>query len=252
MAFYLPLGSGRFASTAHTRGPWDAGSQHAGPPAALLGRAVEQVAPPGMRVARLTFEIAKPVPIAELSVDARIVRQGRSVALVEAAIEPYMRCTALLIRAGADVVPAAVPPPTVHLDGATVKPLYPTTHDVGYHTAMDFRFSEGSFLERGPATAWLRMNESLVDGEEPSPLTRVLVAADSGNGISNELELRSFLFVNADLTVHLLRHPIGEWVCLRSATSIDPAGIGLADTALHDQHGPIGRSVQSLFVAPRR
>jgi hypothetical protein len=252
MAFYLPLGDGRFESTEHTRGPWDAGSQHAGPPAALLGRAVESVAPPGMRVARLTYEIARPVPIATLEVTVRVTRQGRGVTLVEAAIDPFMRCSALLIRAGEDLVPAATPPVAVHLDGATAKPLYPTTHDIGYHTAMEFRFSEGSFLERGPATAWLRMRESLVDGEAPSPLSRVLVAADSGNGISNELELSRFLFVNADLTVHLLRHPVGEWVCLRSATAIDAAGIGLADTALHDQHGPIGRSAQSLFVAPRR
>jgi hypothetical protein len=252
MSFYLPAGPSTFESTEHTRGPWDAGSQHAGPPAALLGRAVETVAPAGTRVARITFDIAKPVPIAPLVVSARIVRQGRSVTLVEAAIEPYMRCSALLIRAGTDLVPPAAPPVTEHLDGATVRPLYPTTHDVGYHTAMEFRFSAGSFLERGPATAWLRMRESLVDGEEPSPLSRVLIAADSGNGISNELELSRFLFVNADLTVHLLRHPVGEWVCLRSTTSIDPAGIGLADTALHDQSGPIGRSAQSLFVAPRR
>jgi hypothetical protein len=30
-----------------------------------------------------------------------------------------------------------------------------------------------------------------------------------------------------------------------------PAGIGLADTVLHDEAGPIGRGAQSLYVAPR-
>ena len=44
-AFYEPLGGGRFASTAHTAGPWDPASQHAGPPAALLGRALERCDP---------------------------------------------------------------------------------------------------------------------------------------------------------------------------------------------------------------
>ncbi len=96
MPFYLPVAEDRFESTEHTRGPWDAALQHAGPPAALLGRAVEATSRPEMRVARLTFDIARPVPIAPLDVTASIVRQGRSVMVVEAAIEPYMRCTALL------------------------------------------------------------------------------------------------------------------------------------------------------------
>src|SRR6516225_6372911 len=99
MAFYLPMDDDRFESTEWTRGPWDAGAQHAGPPAALLGRAVEAMARPGMRVARLTFDIARPVPIAPLTVTAATVREGRSVMVVQTAIEPYMRCTALLIRA---------------------------------------------------------------------------------------------------------------------------------------------------------
>ena len=252
MAFYLPVTETRFSSTEHTRGPWDAASQHAGPPAALLGRAVERLARPGLRVARLTFDIARPVPIAPLDVTTSIVREGRSVMVVTAAIEPYMRCTALLIRAEPSIVPAVLPPPTLALATATAKPFLDVPYDIGYHTAMEVRFTEGSFLQRGPATAWFRMSVPLVGGEDPTPLARVLVAADSGNGISNTIDFGRYLFVNADLTVHLLRPPAGEWVCLQSATAIDPDGIGLADTALHDEQGRIGRSAQSLFVAPRR
>jgi hypothetical protein len=98
----------------------------------------------------------------------------------------------------------------------------------------------------------MRMRYPLVEGEPPSALTRVLIAADSGNGISNVLDFRDYLFVNVDLTVHLLRYPIGEWVCLAAATSIDSGGIGLADSGLYDGQGRIGRAVQSLFVNPRR
>jgi hypothetical protein len=252
MAFYSPVGEGRFESTEYTRGPWDASSQHAGPPAALLGRAVEAKARPQMRVARLTFDIARPVPIAPLNVTASVVREGRSVMVVEAAIEPYMRCAALLIRAAENAAPDNGAPAPPRLAAAESKPFFPLPYDVGYHTAMEVRFSDGSFLDRGPATAWMRMRVPLVDGERPSPLTRVLVAADSGNGISNVLDFHEYLFVNADLTVHLLRYPAGEWVCLRAATSIDGTGIGLADTALYDEQRQIGRSVQSLFVGPRR
>ena len=253
MAFYLPLADGRFESTELTRGPWDAGAQHAGPPAALLGRAVEAMARPDMRVTRLTFDIARPVPIAPLTVTTEAVREGRSVAVVRAAIEPYMRCTAVLIRTAEDEVPQVGTAATVaRPDDAEDKPFFPVPYEVGYHTAMEVRFAAGSFLEHGPATAWMRMRVPLVEGEQPSPLSRVLAAADSGNGVSNVLDFDRYLFVNADLTVHLLRYPVGEWVCLDAATSIDSSGIGLADTALYDERGQIGRGAQSLFVAARR
>jgi hypothetical protein len=252
MAFYVRVAENRFDSTEHTRGPWDAGSQHAGPPAALLGRAVEGTAPPGMRVARLTFDIARPVPIAPLEVTAAVVREGRSVVVVEATIPRYMRCTALLIRASQDAAPETAGAPTPTFAGAEGKPFFPVPYGVGYHTAMEVRFVAGSFVDPGPATAWMRMRLPLVDGEQPSPLTRVLVAADSGNGVSNVLDFQRYLFVNADLSVHLFRYPSGEWICLQAVTSIDGTGIGLADTALFDEQGQIGRSAQSLFVSPRR
>lgn len=258
MAFYSKVTDNRFASSEHTRGPWDERSQHAGPPAALLGRAVERLAggetgtETGMRVARITFDIARPVPIAELTVTASVVRRGRSVAIIEAAIEPYMRCTALLIREAEGAAPIIAHSPTLDFDNAVPKEFFAIPYTIGYHTSMEVRFSEGSYHEPGPATCWMRASMPLVEGEEMSPLSRVLIAADSGNGVSNVLDFSKYVFMNADLTVHLVRYPVGEWVCLQAATSVDSHGIGLADTALHDRQGRIGRSAQSLFVNPRR
>ena len=102
-AFYSVLGPDRFRATELTRGPWDPGLQHAGPPAALLGRAVERLGDRGdLQVARVTFEIARPVPIAELRVATRLLRGGRSVELVEATLlaseTEVMRATALRVR----------------------------------------------------------------------------------------------------------------------------------------------------------
>lgn len=270
MAFYSQVAEDRFESSEHTRGPWDAGAQHAGPPAALLGRAIERAARPGMRLARLTFDISRPVPIAPLTVTTSVVREGRSVAIIEAAAAPYLRCTGLLIReapetvpevAGSDIGQSSGPAGQARQDRTVVRPgshlqaepqpFFPVPWEVGYHTSMEVRFSEGSFIERGPATCWMRMKVPLVAGEEPSPLQRVLAAADSGNGVSNVLDFSQHVFINADLTVHLIRYPYGEWVCLEAATSIDPRGIGLADTALYDERGRIGRAAQSLFVASR-
>ena len=70
------------------------------------------------------------------------------------------------------------------------------------------------------------MRQPLVAGEEPSPLQRVLVAADSGNGVSATLDWDRYLFINVDLTVHLHRPLDGEWVCLDSITVPEPAAPG--------------------------
>jgi hypothetical protein len=97
----------------------------------------------------------------------------------------------------------------------------------------------------------MRMGVPLLPGEEPSPLQRVLVAADSGNGVSAALDWRRYLFINVDLSVHLHRMPEGEWVCLDAVTLPQPNGVGMADTALFDERGPIGRAAQTLLVDER-
>lgn len=270
-AFYVPEG-GHFVSTELTRGPWDGGSQHAGPPAALLGRAVEQCPSPveGERtwqVGRITYEILRPVPIAPLTVSARVERPGRSVELVSATLAAdgteVMRALAWRLAVSSVDIPPGLAsedpqspirgtePPAPPQEGAEGDLFFPTGHEVGHHTAMEYRFVAGRFLEPGPATVWMRMRHPLVADEEPSPLQRVLIAADSGNGVSATLDFTRFIFINVDLTVHLNRMPVGEWVCLDAITVPEPTGVGLSDSALHDERGPIGRAMQTLLVRER-
>jgi hypothetical protein len=116
---------------------------------------------------------------------------------------------------------------------------------------MELRFQSGGFMELGPATAWLRMRDPLVSGEQPSPLQRTLIAADVGNGISAALDFRRFVFVNVDLTVHLERMPVGEWVCVDATTFPRPSGIGIAESVLSDHQGRIGRALQTLLISER-
>ena len=97
----------------------------------------------------------------------------------------------------------------------------------------------------------MRMGLPLLPDEEPTPLQRVLVAADSGNGVSVTLDWSRYLFINVDLSEHLHRMPAGEWVCLDAVTLPEPNGIGMADTRLFDERGPFGRAVQTLLIADR-
>jgi Thioesterase-like superfamily len=252
-AFYTLEGD-RLVPSELTRGPWDPGAQHAGPPSALLGRAIERREPRnGMRIGRITLEILGPVPLAPLTVAAEVVRPGRSVELLEAALAgpdgEVMRARAWRVQAGSVGVKAETDRPPPGPESGEERGFFPTGEDVGYHTAMEYRFVRGAFLEPGPATVWMRMRVPLVEGEDPSPLERVLVAADSGNGVSAALDYHRFVFINTDLSVHLLRPPAGTWVCLDAVTHVD--GLGLTDTALWDERGRIGRAAQTLLVRER-
>lgn len=255
-AFFLPDGD-RFLATPLTRGPWDPDAQHAGPPSALLGRAVEQAAGTAGRVARITVEIERPIPIAALSVTATPLRSGRSVQLWEAelhtdgALVARARAWWLRTSAGSFPVDLAVGSPPPPLESAAHRPFFDTGEAVGYHTATEWRFTRGGFTDPGPAAAWARQRVPLVAGEEPSPLQRVLVLADAGNGLSATTHPHRYLFINVDLTVHLLREPVGEWIHLDAVTRISGDGIGLAETRLSDPCGGIGRGAQTLLVRPR-
>ena len=140
------------------------------------------------------------------------------------------------------------PPPEPPSEGVALPPFQ--TGYEGYLQAMEWVFIEGIFLQEGPATAWMRMRIPLLAGEAPSPLTRVLAAVDSASGISSAVDFSSWLFVNPDLSVYLNRLPRGEWICLDAATTVDKRGIGLAAGRIFDTEGEIGRSLQSLFIAP--
>lgn len=261
-AFYVSDG-GRFVTSELTRGPWDPDSQHAGPPAALIGRELERTPSPvapdaDWQVGRVTFEILRPVPIAPLTVQAQVVRPGRSVELLTATLSDdegeliraaAWRLARRAVELPAEVVPAAAPPPGP--EEARAEDFFNTGQAVGYHTAMEYRFVKGRFLDPGPATVWMRPRQPIVAGEDPSPLQRVLVAADSGNGVSATLDWSRYLFINVDLSVHLHRLPEGEWVCLDAVTLPEPAGVGLADTAIYDERGPLGRALQTLLVRER-
>jgi hypothetical protein len=256
-ALYVPDGD-RFVPSELTRGPWNPDAQHAGPPAALLGRAVERCEPrEDAQIGRITFEILGPVPLAPLAVSARVTRPGRSVELLDAELSGpaglVMRASAWRVRtATVELDPElAVEPPPPGPGAGREHDFFPTGSDVGYHAAIEYRFVRGSFLEAGPATVWIRQGHPLVEGEESSPLQRLLAAADSGNGVSAALDYRRYLFINTELSVHVLRPPEGEWICLDAVTRPGTRGVGLTETTLWDQRGRVGHAAQTLLVRER-
>jgi Thioesterase-like superfamily len=271
--FYQPDGPDAFVSTPSTIGPWSAQSQHGGPPSALAARLLEACEPDAnQRLASVTVDILRPVPIARLTASTRVVRPGRRVTLLETTLtaddQEVLHARGWRIaRSASPPSPGADPgdedaagappdprPPAIPPAAPPDQPQ-PTAVGVitdGYMSAMEWRYITGGGLDTpGPAAAWVRPTIPLLPGEDMSPMSRALLVADSGNGVSALLDPARFLFLNVDLTVTLHRDPAGEWLLLDAATTIGPAGTGVAVSTLSDTTGPCGRGMQTLLVAPR-
>ncbi len=257
-SFYIKDGDA-WISTRATRGPWSPDHQHAGPPIALLARAMEQIAGEGFRFVRINVEIPRPVPIARLQVTATLDRSGKSVRYLSAELRD--EAGTLLIQAtGVAMREAEVPMPDYELHDPVEMPLpdqcdkfeYPfkTFSSEGYDTAMQKQHAKGEFLS-GKCAVWFRMKVALVAGETPSALQRVMVAADSGSGISMLMTPEEYTFPNPDLTVYLRRYPQGEWICLDGLTVPHESGIGITTTHLRDEEGLFGEGLQSLLINKR-
>lgn len=251
----------RFLPSELTRGPWSLDAQHGGPPAALLARCVEQFdGADSMQVARLTTEFLRPVPLSPLTVETRLIRPGRNVQLIEASLfageSEVARTCGLRIRRSEIALPkefgaGPAPPPAPETLNRSFSMLPGGSQaGVAFHShAVQHRFVSGAFDQPGPAVDWIRMAVPIVAGEPASPAARVAAAADFGNGVSWVLpRTEGYTFINPDLTIYLHRLPVGEWICLEAATTAEPHGIGLAESRLWDESGPIGRSLQSLLL----
>ena len=248
-------------STPLSQSGWYEDGQHGGLVAGLLARAVEAVptlAP--MEIARLTVDIFRVVPTVPLRVTTSILREGKRIQLVRAFLRAgdteVAQATAMRLRIADRPPPErAMPDPSqLPVPPSEASPVDMERVGVGvggrlyfHRHGVEMRQAEGIFDQPGPGAVWMRIITSLVAGEPLSPLLRAVISADHGNGISSVLP-SSWVFMNADLNVHLLRMPVGEWVGLRSVSWFSDLGRGVVHSQLFDTAGGIGRSVQTLFA----
>ena len=241
----------------HAAGPWDPNMQHGGAPAALAVWAAEQLATPvPMRIARVTIDLMRPVPVAPLRLETEVLRQGRKIQLCAVRLFAggtlTVGATVLKIKLQADP-PDDVIEPAVDLPLPDALPPHPADFSSSpFVTGMSLRAARGSFGVPGPGAVPDRADRSLVEGTAISQAMRAVVASDFCNGTSAVLDFRHWTFLNADLTVNLAREPVGEWILLDAESWIGPDGAGLAMARLADTKGYFGRCVQSLVIEKRQ
>lgn len=249
---FVPEGDAVVA-TMLTQGPWDPNGQYGGTPAALLTWAIERVpALVPMRIARITVDLHRRVPLGRLHVDTEIVRQGKRLQVIVATItDPdgieVARASALRFRIGvgpdAPTDPSRPPIVAPPLGGSWSHG--PRTNDLnGFIDAAEMRDAGSSRA----ATNWYRATKPVIAGEEPSPTVRLAWASDFTANSGNYLDLRRWSAINADLTINLNRAPHGEWtgVATRAWYALD--GIGHARADLFDLDGFVGTCTASLLV----
>lgn len=238
-------------------GPWDPSMQHGSAPAALVVWAAEAIPTPvPMRIARVTIDLMRPVPLAPLTLQTEVLRAGRKIQLCSIRLladgVAVVNATVLKIKTQALSLPSDVAQAPVELPSPEQSREDPAQFSNSpFVTGMSLRAARGQFGVPGPGAIWYRVDRPLVEGFAVSQAMRAVVAADFCNGTSDVLDFREWTFLNADLTVSLAREPVGDWILLDAESWIGPDGAGLAMAGLADRNGYFGRAVQSLVIEKR-
>ena len=256
-ALFVPEGDA-LIPTEWAVGPWSPDTLQASAYGGLLVRALERApVPADMMLARLSFDLWRPVTREPITTSVTVLREGRKAQTVEASLiqvgKPVARCTGVFLKADVASTPPTPPlvPPAQGPDAG--RPLPP--HVKGwspFFTGVDTRVIAGDLLEPGPASAWFHLTRPLVAGEESSPLVHATSAADLASGISAVVDIRAWSFVNADLTLVVWRVPRPPWILLAAETYAGDRGTGVAHGLLSDLDGPFGRCEQTLIFDRRR
>jgi hypothetical protein len=255
-AFYEADGDG-FLASEWTRGPWDDAAQHGGPPAALLAGALDAWGEDAEAwfLARVTVALLRPVPLSRLRVAVTPDKLGRSVQRLRAAltVDGQAVLTASAVRIRRAPIAAPPPPPTDPWPAPDASPPLELSffqNPVGYHKTVELRVARGAWGAT-PIGVWTRPRIPLVAGRESTAVERLVLLADAQSGMGVPMDPLAATFVNPDLTVYLERDPVGPWLGFDIRSTAGAHGAGLAQSAIRDAVGLVGRSAQSLLVRPR-
>ena len=261
-ALYLRDGAD-FVGTACTGSAWDAGSQSGGAVLALLGHVLEDVPTlTPMSLTRLTVDIVRPVPVAErLRVETEVAREGKKIQVVDLSVVAgdtvTTRARALRIRdqdvqdrpglpasTSADNPSATLPPPAA-LAG------------VEHHDGVADFLRYGAELRRsvepigGVHAAWVRLRVPVVAGEDVRATSRAALPLDLVNLLGVHVHPTVATSINPDVSGHLSRAPIGEWVALTGHTYYDHGvAHGVSMAAMSDGVGVFGVTSTSQILQP--
>lgn len=250
-AHYVRTGEHSFRTTVYTQGAWSPLEQHMAASSGLLVHEVERSHPrEDVIPVRLSFDILGFIPGGDIEVHTRVLRPGKTIELLEATMSADGRSC---IRLNMWRLKTS---DTRDVAGGEIRPLPPVDQcprvDMTETWAGGFIATLEAHMAREPrpgsAAGWLRIKHRIVAGETSSHTARFVSAIDTANGIAPRIEPGQWAFPNVDLSIHLIREPVSEWVGLDTNVEISAVGVGLTHSELFDENGPIGRVAQALTV----
>lgn len=251
--------------TSAAMGPWGE-TLHGGAPAALICHVLEAAVGEGFRLARLTMDLFRPVPSVPLDVTVRSLRAGRRLCVHEAVLhgggKELVRATSLHTTAmavSADPDPAVCPlPPEATLPESSLADVVRAQSGRllpgrdGLHLRLLVRRASG-LDGTGAGGGWLRLPLDLAPGVPLTPMVQLAALADFANGVSQrrleEPEGR-IGFINADISLHVLRPPAPGAVGLISRNQHSPEGRGVVSAECWQADGLVARVSQSVLAQP--
>ncbi|SFE26711.1 Acyl-CoA thioesterase [Actinopolyspora alba] len=225
-----------------------------GPVAGLLARAIERAAAdPELFVARMTFDLMRPVPREHVAVSTRTLRSGKRLQVIEAELnrgeETLTRATAqLLRRSELDGSNSTSVPPFTGPDGIADGSLIPPELGLrwGVHDVVDVRWIDDQ-SSPDASRVWMRMPVPLLPTEPMTPLVHTATLVDCISAASPIGELFG-PWINTDITCYLHRELAGEWLGMEIRRDVETSGIGVARARLFDTYGPIGTAQEAVLV----
>ncbi len=243
--------------TIYTQGPWNPEAQHGGPVCAALAWLIESVPTlVPMQVSRFTFDLFRAAPLTPLGTATRVVREGKRLQVVEAMLldgdVPIARGSAMRLRE-IDLAEVGEHPQRPR---HTVSPPSGTGTTMRPDVAARIGFLRGIEVDRvagtpgggPPSTTWYRSRVPLIEGEAMSPLQRLSLFADFTSASALYLDHASYSAINPDVTVQVLRPPVGEWICVDGATESGTNGIGHSRASLYDIAGFVASASTSQLI----
>jgi hypothetical protein len=253
-----------FVGTGCTKGSWHANGQSGGAVLSLLGHVLEDVptlAP--MSLSRLTVDIVRPVPVGErLWVEQVVVREGKRIQVVDSVLRSadaeLVRARALRIRDADLTSVEELPPSSTDDDPAARLPPPEELHGVSDAPGVADFLRFGAELRRtldpldGVHGAWVRLRVPVVAGEPVRATSRVALPMDCVNLLGVPRITPQLSAINADVSAHVVRAPVGEWVALVGSTRFAHAvGHGVSMATLSDAQGVFGITSTSQVVQLR-
>ncbi|HEY7043754.1 MAG TPA: acyl-CoA thioesterase domain-containing protein, partial [Nocardioidaceae bacterium] len=237
---------------------WASGSTMRGQASsALMARAAEQTIGPasGLRPARWTADLSRPVPMRPSTVQATVLRSGRRLRSVDVELiqegSVMARARALFLAVDNDVAgqnwetthSLALPPPDMTPD--TPEPrLY-------YSEAENWSTRAAPHRNNSRKQMWT-FPFSVVEHERATPFQFAAGAADLASPVSF-WEAAGISYINADITLALARLPGAGGIGVAAAGRVASSGIAVGTVLMHDREGIFGTAtVSAIWSGDRR